>query len=68
MTHTTFTQSNLSVSSAIVKPFFSSMSERAEESFAASVKRTKKQFIAHQCLQGQFNNNNADMDYHAVLP
>ena len=36
--HTTFNQSNLSVSSAVVNPLFSSMSKRAEEYFAASVR------------------------------
>ena len=36
MTHTTLTHSNLSISFAIMKPSFSSMSKRARESFAAS--------------------------------
>ena len=56
MSHTTFTQSNLAVSSATVNLLFSIMSKRAAESFAA--------FASAK----QNPDNNADMDCHAVLP
>ena len=42
MTHTTFTQSKLSVSSAIVNPLFFIMSKRAGETFAASANAKQK--------------------------
>ena len=42
--HTTFNQSNLSVSSAVVNPLFSSMSKRAKE----SVKRTSPDTAIHE--------------------
>ena len=42
MTHTTFSQSNLSFSSAVVNPSFSSMSKRARDSFATSASANQK--------------------------
>ena len=42
MTHTTFTQSNLSISSACVNPSFSIMSKRSGEYFAFSASAKQK--------------------------
>ena len=68
MTHTTFAQSNLSVSSAVVNPSFFSMSKRAWESFATLA--TAKQEAVHcaAMMAGKFNDKDADKHYHAVPP
>ena len=66
------TQSNLSVSSAVVNHWFSRMSKRAGESFAASARAKQKPvhcaaMIAKE-LAKELNDKNAGIDYHAVLP
>ena len=68
MTHTTVTQSNLSVSSAVVNPPFSSMSKRAGESFAASASAAQKPAHCAAMIARKTNDTNADMDFHAVPP
>ena len=68
MTHTTFAQSNLSVSSAFVNPPFSSVSKRAGESFAASASAKQKLVHCTAMIARKLNHENADMDYQAVPP
>ena len=68
MTHTTFTQSYVSVSSAFGNPFFSSMSEHAGESVATSASAKQKQVHCTAMIARKMNDKNADMDYHAVPP
>ena len=68
MTRTTFTQSNLSVSSAVVNPSISNMSKRAGESFAASARAKQKPVHCTSMIARKLNDKNADMDYHAVPP
>ena len=65
MTHTTFLQSNLSVSSTVVNPLVSSMSRRARESFAASASAKQKP-VHCTAIARTINDKNADMDSHAV--
>ena len=67
MTHTTFAQSNVSVSSAVVNPFFSSMSKRAGESFAISA-CAKQKPVHYGAMLAKTINKNADTDCHAVPP
>ena len=67
MTHTTLTQSNLSVSSAMMNPLFSSASKRAGESFASSAS-AKKTVHCTAMVARRLHDKNADMDCHAVLP
>ena len=68
MTRTTCTQSNLSVSSAVVNPLFSCMSKRDGESFATSAS-TKQKPVHYSALTAtKIRDKNADMDYHAVPP
>ena len=68
MTYTTFTQSNWSVSSAVVNPLFSRMSERAGESVAASASAKRKPVHCTAMIARKLNNKSADMDWHAVPP
>ena len=68
MTHTTFDQNNLSVSSAIVMSSFLSMSKRARDCFAASASAKQRPVDGTAMFVRKLNNNYADMDYHAVLP
>ena len=65
MIHTTFTQRNVSVSSAVVNLSFSSLSKRARESFATSA--SPKQKPVHCAAMNEYKRKNAGMDYHAVL-
>ena len=66
--HHIFTQSNLSVSSAIVKPLISSMSKRAGVSFSASASAKQKPTHCTAMIARKVNDKNADMGYHAVPP
>ena len=59
MTHTTLTQSKLSVSSAVVNPLFSKHEQTCPRIFRCIGKRETKASSLH---------SNADMDCHAVLP
>ena len=68
MTHTTFVQRKLPVSSAVVNHLFSSMSKRAREAFAASVSAKQKPIHCTAIIARKLNDKNADMYYHAVLP
>ena len=68
LTHTTFTQSNLSVSSAVVNPLFSNISKRARESFAASASAKQKPVHCAAMIARMTNEKNAGLDYHAVPP
>ena len=68
MTHTTLTQSNLSVSSAVVNPLFSSMSKRAGESFATSDSAKQKPVRCSELIAIKISDKNADMDCRAVPP
>ena len=68
MTHTTFTQSNVSVSSEVVNPLFSSMSKRARESFAASACAKQKPVHCSGLIARKISDKNGDMDCHAVPP
>ena len=68
MTHTTFSQSHLSVSSAVVNPLFSSMSTRVGESFATSASAKQNPAHCSAMIARIINNENAKVDYHAVLP
>ena len=65
MTHTTFTQSHLSVS-ASVNPLFCSMSTRAGESSFTSA--SAKQKPVHCAPMATTNDKDPDMDIHAVPP
>ena len=67
-THTSFHQSNLSVTLAIVNPLFSSMSKNAGESFAASANAKQKPVHCTAMIARKLNDKNDDMDYPAVLP
>ena len=68
MTHTTFTQRNLSVSPAGVNLLsFSSMSKRAWESFATSAGAKQNPVHCSATTARKSNDKNADKDYHAVL-
>ena len=68
-THSTFTQSNLSVSSAVMN-LFSSMSRRVEESFAASAGKRDAKASSLHCndLRGKLPTKDADRDYHVPPP
>ena len=68
MTHTTLTQSNLSVSSAVVKPSFSGGSKLARESFATLARAKQKTVHCSGLLARKISDKNADMDHHAVRP
>ena len=68
MTHTTLTQSNLSVSSAVVKPSFSGGSKLARESFATLASAKQKTVHCSGLLARKISDKNADMDHHAVPP
>ena len=68
MSHTTFTQSNLSVSSAVVNPLFSSMGKRAGEYFAVSACAKQQPIHCSAMVARKIIDKNADMDFHAVLP
>ena len=63
MTHTTFTQSNVFVSSAVVIPLFSRMS-----TCAASASAIQKPAHCTAKIARKSNDKNADMDNHVVLP
>ena len=65
---TTLTQSNLSVSSAVVNPLFSSISKRAGDSFAASGSATQKPVHCTAMVARKIDRKSADMNYHAVPP
>ena len=66
MTHTTFTQSDVSVSSAVVNPSFSSMGKRAGESFATSASAKQKPVHCTAMIARQMNDKSADTAHHAV--
>ena len=68
MTHTTVTQRNSTVSSAIVNPLFSTMSKRAGEYFASSVSGKNKQFHCSAMIARKTCDEKVDTDYHALLP
>ena len=68
MTHSTFTQSNVLVSSAVVIPLFSRMSTCAGESFAASASAIQKPAHCTAKIARKSNDKNADMDNHVELP
>ena len=61
-------QSNLSVSSAVVKLLFSSMSKRAGESFRTTASAKQKPVHCSEPIARTHSDKNADMDSHAVLP
>ena len=67
-THTTFTQSNLSVSSAVVNPSFSGRSKLEGASFAASGSATQKPVHCTGLLARKISDKNADMNHDAVPP
>ena len=58
MRHTTCTQSNSSVSSAVVIPFFSSMSKFARESFAALASARQKSVHCTPMIAKKLNDEN----------
>ena len=66
MTHTTFTQSNLSVYSEVLNPLISCMSLRVGESFATSASVKQKPVHCAAKIARKVDDKNADMDYHAV--
>ena len=68
MTHTTVTQRNLPVSSAVVNLLFSSMSKCARESFATSASATQKPVHCAAMIATPTSDKNAHMDYHAAPP
>ena len=68
MTHTTFLQTNLSVSSAVVNPLLSSMSKRARESFAAAASANQEPVHCTAMIARRINDKNADTDHYAVPP
>ena len=69
MTRTTFTQSNLSVSSVVVNPFFFQHEQTCRRIFfAASASVKQKPVHGTAMIARKTNDKNADMDYHAVPP
>ena len=62
MTHTTFTQSNLSVSSAVVKPLFSSMCNRGGDTFATSASAKQKPVHCSAMRARKISDKNAVID------
>ena len=68
MTHTTFTQSNLSVSCTVVNPLFAIMSKRAGESFATSAGAKQKPVLYAVVIARKMFDKIADMDHHAAPP
>ena len=68
MTHTTLTKSNLSISSAVVNPSFSSMSKRARDCFRNIGKRESKASSLHSDVCVKISEKNANVVCHAVLP
>ena len=67
MARTPLTQSNLSVSSAVVNLLFSSTSKRGPRIFRYIVQREKPVHLSGLTAR-RIGDKNADMDYHAVLP
>ena len=68
MNHTTLTKSNLSISSGVVNPSFSSMSKRARDCFRNIGKRESKASSLHSDVCVNISEKNANVGCHAVLP
>ena len=68
MTHTAYTQSNMSVSSTVVNLLLSSVSKCAGEYFAAQASAKQKSVHCTTMIARKLNDKDADMDYLAVLP
>ena len=66
VTHITFRQKNVSVSSAVVNPTFSSMSKRAGELVATLANAKQKPVCCSAMSARRLNDKTADMYYHAV--
>ena len=64
----TFPRSNLSASSAVVNPSFSSIGKRARESFPASTSAKSKPVHCSAMIAIKINDKNADLDDHAIPP
>ena len=68
MTPITFTQNNVSVTSAFVNPLFSGMRNRARESFATWAGAKQKPVHCSGPTARKMNDGNVDEDYHATPP
>ena len=66
ITHTTFSTSNLGVSSAVVNLSFSSINKRAGECFTASASAKQKPVQCTTVIASKLNHKDADMNCHAA--